>query len=86
VNLCVFYFYKLTGKLTVFFVTSGVQFEQSTSDQFHYRRTAFSSQLKSKVDNILVRLQHYGLTQISTVSLCLQDHTLTHHSHKPLVY
>ena len=32
-----------------FFATSGVQFAQFTSDQFHFRRAAFSQQLKSKV-------------------------------------
>jgi hypothetical protein len=35
------------------FSASGVQLPQSTSGQFHYRRLAFSSQLKSKVGNIL---------------------------------
>jgi hypothetical protein len=36
-----------------FFAASGLQLAQSTSGQFHYRRAAFSSQLKSKVGNIL---------------------------------
>ena len=38
-----------------FFASSGVQLTQSTSGQFHFRRAAFSSHLKSKVDNILVK-------------------------------
>jgi hypothetical protein len=38
-----------------FFAASGVQLRQSTSVQFHYRRAAFSSQLKSKVGNILAK-------------------------------
>jgi hypothetical protein len=38
-----------------FFATSGVQHAQSTSCQFHYLRAAFSSQLKSKVGNILAK-------------------------------
>ena len=38
-----------------FFAASGVQLAQSTSGQFHYRRVAFSSQLKSKVGNILAK-------------------------------
>ncbi len=37
------------------FAASGVQLEQSTSGQFNYRRAAFSSQLKSKIGNILAR-------------------------------
>ena len=38
-----------------FFPVSGVQLVQSTSGQFHFRRAAFSSQLKSKVGNILAK-------------------------------
>ncbi len=38
-----------------FFAASGVQLAQSTSGQFHYRRAAFPSQLKSKVGDILVK-------------------------------
>ncbi len=36
-----------------FFAASGVQLAHSTSDQFHFRRVAFSAQLKSKIANIL---------------------------------
>jgi hypothetical protein len=48
VNLCVFYFYSLIGKLTVFFQFSGVQLVQCNSVTlsrllFHFRRAAFSS-------------------------------------------
>jgi hypothetical protein len=53
VNLWSFYFYKLIGTLTVFFTASGVQLPQPTSGLFH--RSTFSSQLKSKVDNILTK-------------------------------
>ncbi len=38
-----------------FLAASGVQLKQSTSGQFHYRRAAFSSQIKSKVGNILAK-------------------------------
>ncbi len=38
-----------------FFATSGVQVAQSTSGQFHFRHGAFSSQVKSKVCNILTK-------------------------------
>ena len=55
-NLCVFYFYKLIGKLTPFLQLPGVHLPQSTtSGQFHHRRTAFSSQFRSKVGNILTK-------------------------------
>ena len=48
----------LTGfirTLIDFFAASGVQLGQPDRDQFRYLRVAFSSQLKSKVDNILVK-------------------------------
>ena len=54
VNLCFFYFYKLIGKLTCFSADSGVQLPEYHRDQFHYHRAAVSSQLESKVGNILV--------------------------------
>jgi hypothetical protein len=38
-----------------FFLDSRLHLGQSTSGQFHYLRTVFSSYLESKVDNILVR-------------------------------
>jgi hypothetical protein len=38
-----------------FFAASGVQLAQTNRTQFHYRLTAFSSQLKSKVGTILAK-------------------------------
>jgi hypothetical protein len=38
-----------------FVAASGVQLAQSDRGQFHYKRAAFSSQLKSKVDSILTK-------------------------------
>jgi hypothetical protein len=38
-----------------FFADSGVQFAQSTGDQFHYRRVSFPSQFQSQVGNILTK-------------------------------
>ena len=49
VNLSDFYSYRLIGKLTVFFATSGVQLAQTDRDQFHYHRATVSSQLKTRV-------------------------------------
>ncbi len=45
-----------------FFAASGVQLAQSTSGQFHYRRAAFSSQLKSKCGNILAKAAALRIT------------------------
>ena len=38
-----------------FFAVSGVQLAQSTSVQLHFKHTLFSSQLKSKIGNILAK-------------------------------
>jgi hypothetical protein len=40
-----------------FFAVSGVQFAQPDRGQFHYHRTVFSSQLKSKCGNILSKAE-----------------------------
>ncbi len=55
-NLSEFYSYRLIGKLTVFFATSGVLSAQSDRGFFHYLRSAFSSMLKSRVGNILAKV------------------------------
>jgi hypothetical protein len=43
---------------------------QSTSGQFHYRRAAFSSQLKSKIGNILAKayVESYDVSNNPTVA------------------
>ena len=45
-----------------FFASSGVQLAQSTSDQFHYKHTVFSSHLRSKVVNILAKVTPLWIT------------------------
>jgi hypothetical protein len=45
-----------------FFAASGVQLAQSNRGQFHYRRAAFSSHLKSKVGNILAKAAALRIT------------------------
>jgi hypothetical protein len=55
VNLSEFYSYRIIGKLTAFFATSGVTSSQSDRGFFHYLRAAFSSMLKSRVGNILCK-------------------------------
>jgi hypothetical protein len=38
-----------------FFAASGIHLAQSNRDQFHFRRAAVSSQIKSKIGNILAK-------------------------------
>ena len=45
-----------------FFEVSGVHLPEPDRDQFHYHRTVFSSHLKSKVDNILVKSASLWIT------------------------
>ena len=45
-----------------FFAASGVQLAQSTSGQYHYKRAAFSSQLRAKVGNILAKAEALRIT------------------------
>ncbi len=45
-----------------FLAVSGVQVSHSTSGQFHYRRVAFSSQLKSRIDSILAKAAALRIT------------------------
>jgi hypothetical protein len=42
-----------------FFAASGVQLAQPTSGIFHFRRAAFSAQLKAKVGSTLAKAQLY---------------------------
>ena len=60
---------------------SGVQLAQLTSDQFHFRRTAFSSHLKSKVGNILVKDTTLRITlNIDGTTIDSKSHTYPSHS------
>jgi hypothetical protein len=45
-----------------FFAASGIQLAQNDRGQFHFRRAAFSSQLKSKVGNILSKAAALRIT------------------------
>ncbi len=42
-----------------FFTVSGVQLAQTDRDQFHFRRAAFSQQLKSKVGLALAKAEAF---------------------------
>jgi hypothetical protein len=65
----------------LFFAASGIQLAQSTSDQFHYRRAAFSSQLKSKVGNILAKAAALRINlNIDGAPIASRSHTHPSHS------
>ena len=55
-----------------FLTASGVQLTQSASGLFHFRRAAFSSQIKSKVVNILAKA---AALRVSTDCLEYRRHT-----------
>jgi hypothetical protein len=64
-----------------FFAASGVKLAHSTSGQFHYLRAAFSSQLKSKVGNILAKAAALRITlNIDRAPLASRSHTHPSHS------
>jgi len=74
-----------------FFAASGVQLAQSDQSdrvQFHFRRAAFSSQLKSKVGNILTKAAAFRITlNIDDAPIVSQSHTHpSDHTRKLLVY
>jgi hypothetical protein len=81
VNLCDLLFLQTHRGTDRFFSSSGVQLPQSISDQFHYRRAAFSSQLKSKIGNILVKETTLRITSnIDGSPLVSRLHTHPSHS------
>ncbi len=64
-----------------FFAASAVQLPQSNRCQFHYRRAAFFSQLKSKVGNILAKASALRITlNIDGAPIALRSHTHPSHS------
>ncbi len=58
-----------------FFESSGVQSGQSTSDQFHFRRAAFSHQLSGKVGLTLTK------STVLRINLNLDGESITSKSH-----
>jgi hypothetical protein len=52
VSLCAL-FWQAPRETDRYLAASGVEHDQHKQDQFRFRRTAFYSQLKSKVDKIL---------------------------------
>jgi hypothetical protein len=64
-----------------FFAASGVQLAQSTSGLYHYKRAEFSSQLKSKVGNILAKAAALRITlNVDGAPVASRSHTHPSHS------
>ena len=64
-----------------FFEASGVQLAQSNCGQFHYRRAAFSSILKSKCGSILAKEIDLRITlNIDVTPIASRSHTHPSHS------
>ena len=64
-----------------FLAASGVQLAQHDRGQFHYRRAAFSSQLKSRVGNILAKAAALRINlNIDGAPLASRSHTHPSHS------
>ncbi len=80
VNLSEFYSYRLIGKLTSFFTTSGVMSSQSDRGFFHYRHTDFSSMIKSRVGNILAKASDLRIN-LNTDGSPITTKSHTHPSH-----
>jgi hypothetical protein len=64
-----------------FFAASGVQLAQPTSGLFHFRRAAFSSQLKAKEGNILAKTAALSINlNIDGTPIAFKSHTHPSHS------
>jgi len=64
-----------------FFTDSGVQLPHSTSGQFHYHRSVFSSQIKSKIVNILTKATARRINlNINGAPIASSSHTHRSHS------
>ena len=78
VSLCDFYFWRLIGKPTDFFATSGVQLPQT--NLFCHRHTELSTHLKSKVGNILTKASALRI-QLNIDDTTIASRSPTHPSH-----
>jgi hypothetical protein len=80
VNLCAFYSCRLIGKQGKFKLVSAISFQLAQTN-FHFRRTAFSSQLKFKVDNILAKAAALRIVLIiDDAPIASTSHTHPSHS------
>jgi len=69
-----------------FYAVSGTQVSEHDRGLFHFRRAAFSQQLKSKVGLALAKAAALRINLNIDGHLSLQEHILTHHTRKLLVY
>ncbi len=80
-NLSEFCSYRLIGKLTTFFVPSGVLSSESDRGFFHYLHAAFSSMIKSRVGNILGNVSSLRINlNIDSSPIASKSHTHPSHS------
>ena len=64
-----------------FFAVSGVHHVQSNRGQFHFKRAVFFSQVKVKVDLVLVKTADLRITlKIDDVDIASRSHTHPSHS------
>ncbi len=80
-NLSDFYSYRIIGSLTTFVAASGVQLPQHDRGQFHFRRAAFASQIKSRVGLDLVKVSALRINlNIDGAPITTRTHTHPSHS------
>ena len=82
-NLYAFHSYRLIGKLTTFYVGSGVQLAQSDRGYFHFLRVAFLAQFKSRVVLTLTKTVALRIT-INLDGVPITSTTHTHPSHSQI--
>ena len=75
-----YYSYRLIGKLTAFFASSGVQLTQSNRGLFHFHRTVLSSQLPAKVGSTLAKAAALRVN-LNIDGAPITSRTHTHPSH-----
>jgi hypothetical protein len=79
-NLTDFYSYRIIGKLTAFLHLQEFSLRKQINGMFHYRRAAFSDQLKSKVGLTLAKAAALRITLNSDGSPIISK-SHTHLSH-----
>jgi hypothetical protein len=79
-NLWDFYSYRLIGKLTAFFTSSGVPLASTSGGFFHFRRAAFFANLKSKSGNLLAKAAALRIN-LNLDGVPIESKSHTHPSH-----
>ncbi len=85
-KLCDFYSYRIIGKLTAFLQFQEFSLRILPVGLFHFPRTAFSSDLKSRVDNILPKTATLRVrVNVNLDGAPITSRTHTHQSHTQLL-